>query len=534
MVTQRIAELEEDIAELRAYYDNLSPAVLLPPEILSDIFQIVYRKLEQEERRYGPSMPWLNWLRVTHVCRRWRDVALGYPALWAELSFSHPALADMMLQRTRDGPIDIKFSCVESMSNELQAVFRKALSQTYRLRTVDLYVPETSPITFSSILSRLETATPKLETLVLRSYDYGIQSYPAGLLGGLAPLLKKLKLTKCPNHVWRTVPFGSKCLSHLDLSSVADCPRPTLDDFSTALIRMSSTIKILILDNNLPKDFTDGPVPLQPRGGKLTLPALSVLNLTDEVCSVRSFLSLVNLPQLGILHISFTRRAVRDTHELRLFLDAVEGSCQIVEHGRLVGFEIREALNNGPSFTFTSEEAEMELAFKCNPDITLQQFVEAYHEQFDLSGITELFIWDAAMFGADWTSVISRLRKLEQIFFGFSRIDGFVEVLLTKPTDENPFHHFPALSKITLGKVNFDPEEPVDPADSMASILVDDLIEGLRWRQDGRPVNKLEIEKCAAFTEDHYSQIQAALPGLEIVWDRFTEATTWDELYDLV
>ncbi|KAJ3522575.1 hypothetical protein NMY22_g11835 [Coprinellus aureogranulatus] len=497
-------------------------------------FEIVYWTLEQEARWHVPSVRWLHWLRVTHVCRRWRDVALNCPVLWSKVSFFHPALTDMMLQRTRDGPIDIEFSCAENTSNGLQAVFLKALSQAERLRTVELHVSRTSPITFSSILSRLETTTPNLETLVLNSYGDAIKGYPVEFLGGLAPLLKKLKLNECPNHIWRTVPFGSRCLSDLDLSSPADCPRPSLYDFSTALIQMSSSIRIMTLANNLPKDFTDGPAPLQPRPGRLTLPALSVLILSDDVGSVRSFLSLLNLPQLGILRISFTHRAVRDTHELQVILGAVGESCQMVGQGELVGFEIHERPNSGPSFTFSSEETEVELSFKCDPDITLRQFVEAYHEQFDLSTISQLLIWDTVMFGADWTSVVSRLPRLEHITFDFSRIDGFAEILLIKPADNDSFHHFPALSKITLGRVNFDPEEPVDPADSMASILVDDLIEGLRWRQGVRSVNKLEIEKCAAFTEDHYSRIQAAIPGFEIVWDRFTEATTWDELYDLV
>ena len=58
----------------------LVPISLLPPEILARVFHLIV--LEEPPISGGRS---LGWIRVTHVCRHWRQVALDDSSLWARI-----------------------------------------------------------------------------------------------------------------------------------------------------------------------------------------------------------------------------------------------------------------------------------------------------------------------------------------------------------------------------------------------------------------------------------------------------------------
>ncbi|KAF6751762.1 hypothetical protein DFP72DRAFT_765402, partial [Ephemerocybe angulata] len=66
----------------------------LPPEILSAIFLLIPRDV-------GDT----SWIRVTHVCHRWREVALNYPRFWSELNAVPPRFMEFALARSGCAPI---------------------------------------------------------------------------------------------------------------------------------------------------------------------------------------------------------------------------------------------------------------------------------------------------------------------------------------------------------------------------------------------------------------------------------------------
>ncbi|KZV74764.1 hypothetical protein PENSPDRAFT_681724 [Peniophora sp. CONT] len=51
--------------------------------------------------------PTLGWVYVTHVCRRWRVIAIGHRALWTTLHTEYFALWDVFLQRAGGLPLNI-------------------------------------------------------------------------------------------------------------------------------------------------------------------------------------------------------------------------------------------------------------------------------------------------------------------------------------------------------------------------------------------------------------------------------------------
>ncbi|VDB96194.1 unnamed protein product [Peniophora sp. CBMAI 1063] len=97
----------------------------LPNEILCEIFSILATAeptpIKREERRYHVWPPTasrvdlvkeLGWIRMSHVCRRWREVLLKMSDLWARIVFSYPnrKALSTLLARAADAPLDITIS----------------------------------------------------------------------------------------------------------------------------------------------------------------------------------------------------------------------------------------------------------------------------------------------------------------------------------------------------------------------------------------------------------------------------------------
>ncbi|KAI0040243.1 hypothetical protein FA95DRAFT_1611954 [Auriscalpium vulgare] len=99
--------LEAASLALRQRHNTLLPVTRLPPEILATVFTCLFA---HEHTCWSPALESsLNFrLPVTHVCRRWRQVALEHSSLWADidLEFSPDCVATF-LARARSSPLFI-------------------------------------------------------------------------------------------------------------------------------------------------------------------------------------------------------------------------------------------------------------------------------------------------------------------------------------------------------------------------------------------------------------------------------------------
>ncbi|KAF8971187.1 hypothetical protein BDZ97DRAFT_2071437 [Flammula alnicola] len=102
------AEDPTEILQLKHIQNALSPASSIPPEVLCDIFTFVKAantgKLHPDEM-FGPRA--LEWVRVTHVCRWWRDVALDASWLWTDITLASRRWAEKMFVRSKEAPLII-------------------------------------------------------------------------------------------------------------------------------------------------------------------------------------------------------------------------------------------------------------------------------------------------------------------------------------------------------------------------------------------------------------------------------------------
>ncbi|KAI0040131.1 hypothetical protein FA95DRAFT_1462481, partial [Auriscalpium vulgare] len=65
----------------RGLLNERAPIWCLPPEVLTHIFSLC------DDFRQGPRRVW-HWFTVSHVCARWRKVALDAGPLWSAIDVS--------------------------------------------------------------------------------------------------------------------------------------------------------------------------------------------------------------------------------------------------------------------------------------------------------------------------------------------------------------------------------------------------------------------------------------------------------------
>ncbi|VDB93469.1 unnamed protein product [Peniophora sp. CBMAI 1063] len=111
---------------------------LLPPELLTDIFAALITLLAEEHDSRGvditsPLQP-LDWISITHVCRRWHAVALESPTLWTQLVPSTKQPWDIFLERSKNAPLSVECSFKHLSTETKSARIASVLTHQHRLR----------------------------------------------------------------------------------------------------------------------------------------------------------------------------------------------------------------------------------------------------------------------------------------------------------------------------------------------------------------------------------------------------------------
>ncbi|KAF6753052.1 hypothetical protein DFP72DRAFT_435379 [Ephemerocybe angulata] len=257
LVWDRIDALEREVLTLKSYHNTLALPSRLPPEVLCDIFLaagVVPERSDQARRVAWNDSGERLWIVVTHVCKSWRETALGCPALWANLTFISPSFTRVMLQRSRNAPLTIDYSG----KFQHEDLLAEAISHTERLRSVKIGIPNNTSLRFEYALSGFSSGVEAtiLETLSLESVSRN-GLLPARFLHGGAPSLKLLSLKGCHIPDWKALPLGPNLttLTILPCKAVANTTkyRPSALDFYRSLNRILQ-LQSLDLRGFLPLD----------------------------------------------------------------------------------------------------------------------------------------------------------------------------------------------------------------------------------------------------------------------------------------
>ena len=197
------------LCSLLTRHNTLVPISVLPDEILSRVFHFLVLE--------APPLSGRPWIRITHVCRRWRQVAIDDSSLWARIWGipTNTKWMSEMLARAKNVPLEIEFDDVGMSSPGALPMIVQHLSHTRELSLHNL-----SLYHFRNIQEIFSWEAPALERLELTAIQtvyspFGFWEVGGNMLfKGHAPRLRTISLIKVVIP-WSLVPRGQ--LKHLKI-----------------------------------------------------------------------------------------------------------------------------------------------------------------------------------------------------------------------------------------------------------------------------------------------------------------------------
>lgn len=255
---------------LRVQRNSYTSACRLPDELL---LEILLHVIDKHPRGQGS----LSCIHPSHVCSKWRSVALHSPTLWSRINAHWPFHIDavaMLLRRSRSAPLDINFSTggilyddggYESSEPELRNAFSLLLAHMGRTQRLHIHL-ETLDFIPEMIACLSPKAAPLLHSI---NFDLGASAselfWPLFKRGQACfPALRRVH-TMCTSlfHVTPLLLPNVTSL-HIDASQEAryEQDEVSLTLFIAALRRMELLEEldlVLFVSQGLPEDIRAAP-----------------------------------------------------------------------------------------------------------------------------------------------------------------------------------------------------------------------------------------------------------------------------------
>jgi hypothetical protein len=253
------------------------PYVTLAPELLRAVFiSCVDSPSAVQEPSYWSHARNMQWIAITHVCRYWRSVALGYTDLWKRLYFFNPDVTKEMIHRSKginlEVIIDVSLEIHQSI--DTSPIIPMVLLELYRISMLHLVCQE--PL--ESLVDGFVSAAPKLEHLYLSTFHIPDTIFRE------TPALRSLELHDC-QFTSSSPSSGSVSSSDSRMGQL-----PSTISQIVSFLRGTPMLHTLIFDRVLPYENTYETFP------NLVLPKLSRLELTSDITSCTSFLEHIIFP----------------------------------------------------------------------------------------------------------------------------------------------------------------------------------------------------------------------------------------------
>ena len=254
-IDDELESLEKTTRTLKLRRNALAPISRLPPETIAIIFSFLSFPREYLRFLAGDKQEYLAWLRVSHVCHRWREIALNQPRFWSRIDFTTltSAGATEVLSRSKMAPLELEanLSVVHWRGDRVDAFGKQLSSHVSHISRLNITADF---VDLQTIIEQLASPAPALECLSLIVDDeghlrMGIPSnvtIPNALFDGTAPRLSRLQLDHC-DISWTSPLF--KNLRILDLQMLSQLAKPSLEEWLDAMEQMLQldTLHLLLL-----------------------------------------------------------------------------------------------------------------------------------------------------------------------------------------------------------------------------------------------------------------------------------------------
>jgi hypothetical protein len=291
----------------------------------------------------------LGWIRLSHVCRHWRDVALAYPSLWDHIPFSlGERWSRTALERAKSSELVIRHLLYVGTPGYQLLTRSDFLSEL--LDRVSVLELGGAPDALNLALSHLRKPAPRLQVLAIQAdRPTGANegwpfSLPRGLFQHETPALRELNLDNCFPSM---IPPNLYILRHLSI-----CLRQPKREFARSqnvfsLLRGMVNLETLVLKHCLPQESDD-------ITESLDLPSLKSIDLVDSHGSISQFLRVVSFPKTVSVEIQSSMSSGPDESSGALSL--ITPCASHVQQPRFL------------SFVASGRGLQMTLSSRSNPD----------------------------------------------------------------------------------------------------------------------------------------------------------------------
>ncbi|KAI0055259.1 hypothetical protein BV25DRAFT_1921966 [Artomyces pyxidatus] len=277
------------------------PVSRLPPEILEHVFLLhaecdhphFILTFDIDGKKVYPAGIDLAWLKATHVCRRWRQIALGYTELWRHVdSALGPHWVREMISRAKATPL-----CLTADLHSRNAFMGDVISSNlHNTQMLSLVCDPISNGTRRVASSLFKKPAPLLESLVFMSHLYSWDGAVTIFHGG-APRLRHLTVRQCG-----VFPWNSPVLRQLVTLEIHELIHPDYMDVLVALEEMKA-VEVLVLRSGA-ATFPPWIALPQRAGGPITLPSLVQLTLAGVITYIAWILTHTRLAKTTKLSIT--------------------------------------------------------------------------------------------------------------------------------------------------------------------------------------------------------------------------------------
>ncbi|EDR14561.1 uncharacterized protein LACBIDRAFT_305271 [Laccaria bicolor S238N-H82] len=535
-IDEDIEKMEGAIRELKSRRNSLAAISRLPPEMLSKIFVCCAATHEPQQLN-------MDWVKVTHVSRHWRTVAIGCPQLWSTLVFARPKWVEEMLKRSKMAPlvIDARFGYMGPKSTE---AVRLAMNHISRVRELNIVSPGAW---FGKLFSSVPKAAPILQILVLSTSTkhsfHDNYSIPPELFSDDSSQLRRLELIHC-NIDWTS--HLLRGLTHLKIHDTAIGTRPSTPLFLDVLEQLP-TLTVLDLKDALPH-VADGSSTVSYKR-KVELRSLTNLYLSGSDYDCSDALTHLSVSSISTLKLYCRSTAVSDFSAILTFVSGLweptaitlsaakppMRSLKLVSDGS-TGFSLQAWPTTLSFERLSGDLASIDLSFHWSSTIPPGIWNEVVGETcaaLPLAQLASLDVSSSQMTEQTWLRRFGKLAHLRSIRAQGMAVHMLLLAMIAEPgtttgasvpTNSSTRNHsrnprkmpptvyFPSLRHLTIEDTSFDSDYDHESAELEG--LKDCLMERYERKAE---VRKLTLSQCHRLTAEHVDELKDIV--VDVIWD---------------
>ncbi|KAI0064196.1 hypothetical protein BV25DRAFT_1823153 [Artomyces pyxidatus] len=244
-IDNELAAMHMAMCYAKSRRNAIAPISRLPPEIMSRVFSFCVPDLHAYDTN-------LEWIKISHVCTRWRTVALNSTNIWSEvyLQWGEEWVGEM-LARSKGTPVDIVGSHNAGLTRRKVGDIVKHLPHTRSIEIGNYWDRKTlgDVNAVHQLCLGLHAPAPILESISLTSHEVHMH-HPYPLFNNSAPHLRAIYLYNFTGFPW--TPCFATNLVQLDIvlnlkfTGDHDMPSPSIDEVLDVL-RHSRALEYLVL-----------------------------------------------------------------------------------------------------------------------------------------------------------------------------------------------------------------------------------------------------------------------------------------------